>query len=946
MKGDFTRSTFDPKKHYSSVRMQQGRLQLDADWNEQVDIQAHLNQAQLHDLIGLSGVPKSDNNGQSFEITPTNPIDGYFKIAPGRIYVDGILCELEQDNITYTKQLDYPNALREDNLEPEDLREGRYIAYLDVWQRHITSVDDPQIREVALNNVPDTATRTKTVWQVKLLPVPQDNDATKIWQDFVDKQNRRTIALTPKVSDNADLDNHLYRVEIHKGGKAGEATFKWSRDNGFVVSAIDKIDGNIITLPQNNDEAWQLARPRQWLEIIRNEQELSGKPGILARLQSVSGNKLIIEPGSLKQLSELEFTKIRLWDYTNTSNKEGILINNGFLRLEGEGIEIKFSGNDDDEYRTGDYWLISTRKNQRNLPDWPTKDNGSLQEEDESPYQELPPNGIKHSYSPLALIDFSNQEPKVKDLRKPFPSLINCLDKTDNLNLGSLQLRGQVPPAEGTISTPSEDKKLVVGEDTAFTEKLEGFAIIAEGQIRTVEQVTDTNEYQLKVTEAFNPPLQRGTPFFILPQGKGTITSKSDDLSKVYYVGDGLAELDVGYSIVAQGEIRIIQEINNGSSPPTITFSKAFESNLQGAKFSYQQPLLIFSDSSGATQLILDTVVQNQSNPKASLILADSEASTQLVITPEGKFVIGQDTSSDEVKLDVNGIVNVTDFYQGGNPWILDTDRIQDGAIITSKLADGAVTTNKIADGAISTDKLADGAVTTNKIADGAISTDKLADGAVTTNKIADEAISTEQLADNAVTTNKIADGAISTDKLADGAVTQDKLDNSIILSQWSNGGNGNIYYDEGNVGIGTDSPTEKLQVDGSVLISGDLSYGGELLQSSSRALKTNITELSNQEASQILKELNPIKFNYKKKDQINSSHIGFIAEEVPDSVASSDKKAIYPVDIIAVLTKNLQEQQQIIIQLARIARKQKQEIEMLQENFQKLFEEVAKTNK
>ena len=41
MKGDFTRSTYDRHNHYRSVRMQQGRVQLDADWNEQADITLH-----------------------------------------------------------------------------------------------------------------------------------------------------------------------------------------------------------------------------------------------------------------------------------------------------------------------------------------------------------------------------------------------------------------------------------------------------------------------------------------------------------------------------------------------------------------------------------------------------------------------------------------------------------------------------------------------------------------------------------------------------------------------------------------------------------------------------------------------------------------------------------------------------------------------------------------
>ena len=38
MKADLTRSSFDPLNNFSRVLMQQGRVQLDADWNEQADI--------------------------------------------------------------------------------------------------------------------------------------------------------------------------------------------------------------------------------------------------------------------------------------------------------------------------------------------------------------------------------------------------------------------------------------------------------------------------------------------------------------------------------------------------------------------------------------------------------------------------------------------------------------------------------------------------------------------------------------------------------------------------------------------------------------------------------------------------------------------------------------------------------------------------------------------
>src|SRR5882724_5196431 len=95
MKGDISRSTFKPEKHSSSVRMQQGRVQTDADWNEQVDIQAHLLETATQDFIGIAGAPRNAPN--SFQVSfdqNQNPTD--LLINAGRIYVDGILCELEQ----------------------------------------------------------------------------------------------------------------------------------------------------------------------------------------------------------------------------------------------------------------------------------------------------------------------------------------------------------------------------------------------------------------------------------------------------------------------------------------------------------------------------------------------------------------------------------------------------------------------------------------------------------------------------------------------------------------------------------------------------------------------------------------------------------------------------------------------------------------------------------
>ena len=59
MKADITRRTFKADKHYSRTIQQQGRVPMDADWNEQVDIQAWRDTREGTDVIGLAGTPKA-----------------------------------------------------------------------------------------------------------------------------------------------------------------------------------------------------------------------------------------------------------------------------------------------------------------------------------------------------------------------------------------------------------------------------------------------------------------------------------------------------------------------------------------------------------------------------------------------------------------------------------------------------------------------------------------------------------------------------------------------------------------------------------------------------------------------------------------------------------------------------------------------------------------------
>jgi ClpP class serine protease len=88
------------------------------------------------------------------------------------------------------------------------------------------------------------------------------------------------------------------------------------------------------------------------------------------------------------------------------------------------------------------------------------------------------------------------------------------------------------------------------------------------------------------------------------------------------------------------------------------------------------------------------------------------------------------------------------------------------------------------------------------------------------------------------------------------------------------------------------------------------LTTGGVWTNASSRALKENIENLNADEAVAALTKLNPVKYNYKidKTDK----HVGFIAEDAPELVATSDRKGMSPMDVVAVLTKVVQEQQKV----------------------------------
>jgi hypothetical protein len=494
MKGDYSRDTFDPAKHFTRVLMQQGRVQLDSDWNEQGAILLHYLQTLAADLIGPYGGPL-DQLG--FEISPMSPADDQatltdLSIGVGRYYVDGILCENDAPAVnvspshkpkeveiatrekseavssksrapahtTYRHQSNYPPDPSREDLKTLEVP---LFVFLDVWERHITALEDDYIREVALGG-PDTAARAKVVWQVRIMPI-RDNKTIKPdvdckefeknagWNDLkreLQPENRGRLRARAFVAENSNdvcivspesryrgAENQLYRVEIHESRAAGQGpTFKWSRENGSAIYPIQTVSEKTVTLESmGRDERFGL-EVGDWVEVVDDDYTLLGKADPLLRVEIVDPVLRTITlngvPHGQVGRNHKKHPLLRRWDQRAGDAKTGGLTltdgaaniiepsanNSHWLNLE-DGVQVQFErgGN----YRRGDFWLIPARTATGDV-EWPGPPDNP---------DHLPPKGVDHHYAPLALVflkdDATGAYLDVIDLRHRIRPLSECV---------------------------------------------------------------------------------------------------------------------------------------------------------------------------------------------------------------------------------------------------------------------------------------------------------------------------------------------------------------------------------------------------------------------------------------------------------------------------------------------------------------------------------------
>ncbi len=496
--GDLTRSTFRAHRHYAGVRMQQGRVQLDADWNEQLDLTAHRDRAEALDVIGPVGVPKLDG-GFELSISP----DGTdLLLSPGRAWVQGRLCEvdatttaadevsttsvtvdslvldgaelaahqwvevLDKDEsvisrvsavdvatrtltlatsigplsgairlrrrASYADQPDLPvpeHTIRPSATDPRvlDLPEGSYLAYLDVWERAITALDEPTISEPALGV--DTATRSKVVWQLRLLdladvaePVDCSTDLSEALAALAPPTGLLAArAEPPEGSEDrcrptpaggyVGLENQLYRVHVHEVA-AGQPVVLWSRENASVATRwVSSITSDVLGVADIGRDAVLGFQPGDWVELYDDSRVLDRRPGTLVRLLNAKDDKLTLDPATASGSTDIadfpHHPQIRRWDSPGAVTA----VPGTWLALE-NGVEVRFLTGG--TYRPHDYWLVPARSVTADV-DWPRDSAGE-------PCPQ-PPAGVRHDIGRLGIVARTATGLALQDCRDLFPAL-------------------------------------------------------------------------------------------------------------------------------------------------------------------------------------------------------------------------------------------------------------------------------------------------------------------------------------------------------------------------------------------------------------------------------------------------------------------------------------------------------------------------------------------
>jgi hypothetical protein len=456
---DISRNATSPRKRYAGVRLQQGRVNVDDDYNEGARIAAEQTRRTLLDVIGPTGSADAGFAIGNPRINAHGDLD--FDIAAGTLYLGGL--RLECFGETYTEQTDWLEQAPADRTAPVNGRND--LIYLMAWDQPVEAIEDSELFETALAG-PDTGTRVRAMRRVLLASGIAGADCAAAWAAELNtltaiygaydaatglcQPDAKLTVTFDKTGVTDDLcspsviggylgaENQAIRVQI-----VGPTSFTWGFDNAAPLYRVTVgADHSTVTLQtEPKDQAhWmqsgQTVEILAWSAVLPNGEKLAEVTGHLTTVLAAYDPDLhtltlkdplptVPPPPFGEQWKSRDdaatlgapapYYFMRVWPRGSDTTSAAALpfLVNTAVPLGHTGVLVTLSGT---VFVPGDHWVIAAR------PEDPTK---------VVPWDLLTgraPHGIRRYFTPLARIGWSVHNgittgTTVTDCRTPFEPL-------------------------------------------------------------------------------------------------------------------------------------------------------------------------------------------------------------------------------------------------------------------------------------------------------------------------------------------------------------------------------------------------------------------------------------------------------------------------------------------------------------------------------------------
>lgn len=468
---DISRHLFQPEKRYSGLRMQQGRIILDADFNEGEMIDDEEQRLTIVDVVGPHG-----SSDAGLTITTVDLINYDFDILAGSYYLGGLRQAIAdktdpaepQSFKSQSNWLQWNRDDEEPSLPTLPLVPRHDLVYLVGWEQSVSAVEDGEIQEQALGG-PDTSVRIRRMHRVYVRPGGPDTCAGAFGAlvtdlttgghsfDYANHELKSAARLTVEAGDDgesgdlctppvlqgyAGAENQAIRIQLIQPDR-----FIWSWDNASPLYRIGVPSGEgtvtVTLLTPPRDQAHfplvgQVLEILPWGARLPNgehvaDHEIHGKigGGVLARVSKTynpSTQQLeatVVDTSALAEMGVWfvdnavpeadRYFYMRVWNPGDNAPPGAFGVS--FLpdtpvALTGTGLKVKFNQSG----IIGDYWVIAARPSTPNqVVPWELGTGTA-------------PHGPRRFYAPLALLhwffnDLNALDVNIETCRRTFRPL-------------------------------------------------------------------------------------------------------------------------------------------------------------------------------------------------------------------------------------------------------------------------------------------------------------------------------------------------------------------------------------------------------------------------------------------------------------------------------------------------------------------------------------------